>query len=165
MQLMMIGFDTREDGETAFEALDDARHDDEILLDDLALVYRNDRGRVKVKQTNDAGLGKGLVRGGVLGLLVGVIAPVGAVAATVVGGALGAIVTAFDEGVDNGMMKALGKTLETRESVVLCLGEQTQIDLLAKELAPYTDSLQYEVVPEASQNMIKEMSKLSLSDI
>ena len=160
MQMMMVGL-SKADGETALEAIDDARGDKEVKLDDLALVYRNDKGRVKVRQTSDATIKRGLLRGGVLGLLVGIISPVGAIAATVAGGALGGIITAFDDGVDNAMMKKLGSHLDMHESVLLALGEADEIKKLEDGFAPYADSVELEVVPEATQKMIKEMAKLS----
>ncbi len=167
----MVGFNSRADGQTAFEAIDDLQSDEEVELEDLALVYRNDKGKTKVRQTEDAGVGKGLARGGVLGLLVGIVAAAGpagwgiAALSTVIGGALGGIITAFDDGIDNPMMRALGRNMEEKEAVLLALGSKEQIGKLEEGFAPYSAELEYEVVPEASQNLIKEMSKLSLDDL
>ncbi len=170
MEMLIVGM-KRADGETALEAIDDARGDKEVKLDDLALVYRNDRGRVKVRQTSDATIGKGVVRGGVLGLVAGIaiaLGPAGAgvaALATLAGGAIGGVITAFDDGVDNAMMRKLGANLDMHESVLLALGEQAEIAKLEEGFAPYAEELAYEVVPEATQDLIKELAKLSLDDI
>jgi uncharacterized membrane protein len=164
MQMMMVGLPLQ-GGETALEALDDLRSDKEVKLEDLALIYRNKNGRVKVKQTSDTGIGKGLVRGGVLGLLVGIVFPVGAVATAVAGGALGGIIAAFDDGIDNAMMKKLGSHLDMHESVLVALGEESDIKKLEDGFAPYMDGLTMEIVPEATHKMIKELSKLSADDL
>lgn len=168
MELLMVGFNSRADAQTAFEAIDDLQSDKEVVLEDLALVYKNDKGKVKLRQTEDAGIGRGLVRGGVLGLLVGIVAPIalpGVVAATVAGGALGGVITAFDDGIDNKMMKSLGDNMKTREGVLLMLGEKQQIKALEDGFAPYSDELTYETVPEATQRMIRELAKLSIEEL
>ncbi len=167
----MVGFNNKANGQTAFEDIDELQSEKEIVLEDLALVYKNDRGKVKVRQTEDATFGKGLARGGVLGLLAGIVVAAGpagwgiAALSTVTGGALGGIVAAFDDGIDNSMMRALGRSMETNEATLLVLGTKEQIQALEEGLAPYSAELAYEVVPEASQNLIKEMSKLSLDEI
>ncbi len=164
MKMMMVGLPLT-DGEGALEAIDDERSDKNVKLEDLALIYRNKKGRVKVKQTSDTTIGKGLVRGGVLGLLVGIVFPVGALAATVAGGALGGIITAFDDGIDNAMMKKLGKHLDMHESVLIALGEESEIAKLEAGFAPYMENFTMEIVPEATHKMIKELSKLSADDL
>ena len=44
-------------------------------VEDAALVYyKNDKGRVKIRQTSDVTAGKGAVRGALLGTAVGIFA-------------------------------------------------------------------------------------------
>lgn len=170
MEMLIVGM-KKADGETALEALDDARSDKSVKLDDLALVYRNDKGKVKIRQTSDATIGKGVGRGGVLGLLVGLVVAAGpagwgvAALATLAGGAIGGVITAFDDGIDNPMMRKLGANLDMHESVLIALGDKPEIAKLEDGFAPYSDELTYEVVPDATQDLIKEMAKLSIDDI
>ena len=166
MQLMMIHLDSRREGRTALDSLDRARDTKEIVLEDLALVYRNDRGRVKVDQTSDVGVGAGAVRGGVLGLLLGMISPLGAIETTVAGSTLGSIISGVgDKGLDNAMMKTVGETIEADGAVLMALGTHTQIDLLTTGLEPYMAKVEFEVVDEATQALIEEISKLSLREL
>lgn len=171
MELLMVGFNSKADGQTAFEDIDELQSDKAVELEDLALVYKNDKGKTKLRQSEDAGVGRGLVRGGVLGLVVGLVAAAGpagwgaAAVATAIGGALGGVITAFDDGIDNSMMRALGRQMEEKEAVLLALGSKEQIGALEEGFAPYKVELDYEVVPEAAQDLIKEMSKLSLDDL
>ena len=71
MEMMIVGL-SKADGNTALEKLEDLRSDKDINLEDLALVYKNAKGKVKIQQTSDATLCKGVMRGGVLGLVAGV---------------------------------------------------------------------------------------------
>ncbi|MGI9594670.1 MAG: DUF1269 domain-containing protein [Acidimicrobiales bacterium] len=167
MQMVMIGFDDIESATTALDEIEAARDDSEISLKDLALAYKSERGNPKIRQTSDAGVGKGLIRGGVLGLLVGIIAPsVGALTGAAAGGALGGVITGVgDKGVNNPMMRALATTLEENRSVLLALGDQSQIALLADTIEPYSGKARYLDVPDATQALIKEMAKLSMEDL
>ncbi len=171
MEMLIVGM-KEADGQIALEDIDDARSDKEIKLDDLALVYRNKKGKVKIRQTRDATIGKGLGRGGTVGLLIGIataiVNPVAGLATaaawTVGGAAVGGVIAAFDDGVDNPMMRKLGASLDMHESVLIALGEKPEIAKLEEGFAPYAGELEYEVVPEATQDLIKELAKLSADD-
>ena len=137
MQLMMYVAEGRATGADVLDRLDEARSNDEIELEDLALVDKNDTGKVKVQQTTDAGFGKGAVRGGAVGLLIGIFAaPVGA--APAVGAAAGGVIAKLrNSGIDNDAMKAYGEQLEDGHSLICALGEETAINQLV-ELADAT---------------------------
>ena len=73
---------SKEQGEEALDRL-------EGRVTDVALIFKNKRGNVKIAQSSDMTVGKGLVRGGLLGAAVGIFAgPLLGVAAA--GGAVGA---------------------------------------------------------------------------
>ena len=96
---------SKEVGEEALEKL-------EGKVTDVALVYKNKHGRVKIQQTSDMTVGKGAVRGGIIGAVASIVAgPL--VGMTVGAGALGAAYGALrDKGVSDKMMKLAGKQLE-----------------------------------------------------
>ena len=74
MQLIMVGVPSKDVGLTALDRIDDAVAEGTITVDDAALVYRNEKGKVKIHQTRDATAKRGAFRGGAVGLLVGLIA-------------------------------------------------------------------------------------------
>jgi uncharacterized membrane protein len=167
MQMVMIGFEDINLAMTALDRIEATCDDREIALRDMALAYRNDRGRAKIHQISDAGVGTGLIRGGVLGLLVGIISPpVGVLANGAAGGALGGVITGVgDKGVNNDMTRALAGMLQERAAVVMALGEAKQIARLENALQPYAGDVTYADVPDATQVLIKEMAKLSMEDL
>lgn len=165
MQILMMIFNSTADGKTAINDIDTARANREIGLHDLALVFHDEQGRIRLEQTTDATAAKGLVAGGTLGLLVGVLSPLAWVAATAVGGAAGAIVAGVsDAGIDNDMMKALGTQLENDDSMVLALGVPEQIEILIEGLEPHMENVEVMLVPSETQDLIRELAKLNDSE-
>ena len=74
MNVVMINVTSRDDGLRVLDRVDAATETGEINVEDVAMVYKTDKGKVKIQQTADATAGKGAVKGGGLGLLVGIIA-------------------------------------------------------------------------------------------
>ena len=72
--VVMINVTSRDDGLRVLDRVDAATETGEINVDYVAMVYRTDKGKVKIHQTADATAGKGAVKVGGLGLLVGIIA-------------------------------------------------------------------------------------------
>ena len=106
----------REMGEEALDRL-------EGVAEDAAMVYRTDRGKVKIQQSSDLTVGKGLLCGGLLGAAVSIFAgPL--VGVTAAGGAVGAAYGAMrDKGVDDKVMKLAGKQLEAGHAAVFVLAD------------------------------------------
>jgi uncharacterized membrane protein len=62
MQIVMVGVPSKEIGLEALDRIDDAMAEGTISGDDAALVYRNDKGKVKIHQTRDATAKRGAFR-------------------------------------------------------------------------------------------------------
>lgn len=149
-----------EDGETALDELESVEE-----VKDVALVYKNAKGHVKVRQTSDVTAGKGALRGGVLGaavsLFAGPLVPVAAAGA--VGGA--AIAALGDRGVDNKMMKLAGKQLEAGQAAVFVLAGDAEADAIAAKVRNLSHLKQFEgeievgEFSEDAQKLVKEHIK------
>ena len=68
LNVVMISVTSRDDGLRVLDRVDAATESGEINVEDVAMVYKNDKGKVKIHQTADATAGKGAVKGGGLGL-------------------------------------------------------------------------------------------------
>ena len=159
MQLMMIETKNVQEGLAALDGLEEAVDDGRIVLEDLALVYRNDKGKVKIKQTRDMTAGKGAMRGLLVGAIVGLF-PVAFLGAAAVGAGAGAVAAGSgDKGVDNKMMKEIGKRLEGDSAVVFVLADDAAIGAIADKIDLGDNPVGYEVVPPETQNLIKEAVK------
>ncbi len=161
MQLMMIETADPQQGFAAVEGLEQAVEDGRINVEDIALVYRNDKGKVKVKQTRDLSAGKGAVRGALVGAIIGLF-PVSFLGAAAVGAGAGALMSgAGDKGVDNKMMKEIGRRLEGTSAMVFVLADDAAIEKIAAAIEADGHTVEYEVVPPETQRLIQEIAKQS----
>jgi uncharacterized membrane protein len=167
MQLIMVGVPSREIGLEALERVDDAMAAGTITVDDAALVYRNDKGKVKIHQTHDATAKRGALRGGAVGLLVGIVAaPL--VAATAVGAGAGALIgKARDSGVSDKLMKQIGGYIEGSEAALFILADDSStltISAVVEELMAGGAAIDYEIIPPEAQAFLVEAIKLGAVD-
>ncbi len=173
MELMIIGLDSRQEGEAALRRMEGASDDLAIPLRDLALVTRNESGRPKILHSADVGVGEPNLRGVRLGLLVGLAEggyPLGsAPSSATVGGVLAGIVAGVGkDAVDNEMMRTLAAALGQNEAVLLALGEAADIaalETLTNGQGGFGDSVVTAVVPPAVQSLLTEVSMLSIDDL
>ena len=136
LNVVMINVASRDDGLRVLDRVDSATEAGEITVEDVAMVYKSDNGKVKIHQTSDATAGTGAVKGGGLGLLVGIFAaPL--VPAVAVGAGIGALVgKARDRGIS---------------------------DKLIDEKVADGAKVEYEVLAEDAQTLLRETIKLNNS--
>jgi uncharacterized membrane protein len=163
VNVIMIGLPTRAAGLAAMDRIDWAVDEGRISVDDVAMAYRDDKGKVKIQQTADATAGRGAVKGGALGVLVGLFAaPL--VGAAAVGAGVGALVgKARDKGISDKLMKQAGELIEGSEAALFVLADDmstTAISaVLEEEMAAGTE-VSYAVLPAEAQDFLRETIKL-----
>lgn len=146
------------DREMGQEALDRLEGD----VEDVAMVYKTEKGKVKVEQTSQLSAGQGVVRGGLLGAAVSIFAgPLIGVAAA--GGAAGAAYAALrDKGVNDKLIKLAGNQLENgRAAVFVLANEPTAAAIESAVLAAGMDDVQVGAFPEEAAGVVREALKLS----
>ena len=92
-----------------------------VELEDLVVVFKDENGETRIKQTKDMTAGKGARRGSFWGLLVGLLlgGPIGGLFG---GMAVGAIIgKKIDHGLDDKFIKDTAAALQRGESAVLVL--------------------------------------------
>jgi uncharacterized membrane protein len=164
LQLIMMGVPSREVGLEVLDRLDDAVSDGTVAVEDAALVYKNDKGKVKIHQTHDATARKGALRGGGVGLLVGIVAAPAALAATAVGAGAGALIAkARDSGVSDKLMKEIGGLIEGSTAAIFVLADDASTRLIAariEEASAGGADVSYQVVPPEAQDFLREALEL-----
>ncbi len=127
---------------------------------DVAHVYKNKHGRVKIQQTSDMTVGKGVVRGGIIGAVASIFAGplVGmTVGAGVLGGAYGAL---RDKGVSDKVMKLAGKQLEDGKAAVFVMAEDDVAAHIADEVAKNGgEDVEVQSFPADAQKIVKDVLK------
>lgn len=156
-KIVAFSVPTLADGERALDELDDVAD-----VNDVALVYKNDKGKVKIRQTSDATGGKGMLKGGLLGgvasIFVGPLVGMAAAGAAA-GGLYGAV---RDKGVSDKLMKLAGDQLEAGQAAVFVLADDATADRIAAEVAKVADGKDIEVgdFPAEAQALVREALKL-----
>lgn len=114
----IVGFSVP-DRATGIEAADKLEYTG--MVDDVAVVYRNEAGDVRIRQSRDATTADSAFQGSLLGAVVSVfVGPLVGMAAAgaVAGGLYGAL---RDKGVDDDLMRLAGRQLEADQAAVFVL--------------------------------------------
>jgi uncharacterized membrane protein len=134
--LIVIAYDSPDGGAKALQMIDTLQKQQLITVVDAAVAVKDDKGKVKVKQTLEKQqTGSAAVWGGFWGLLIGLLflAPIfwGLVGA-LLGGLMG---RATDIGIDNKFIKEVGDSLEPGNSAIFMLVAEATGDRAAAEFA------------------------------
>ncbi|KPK10461.1 MAG: hypothetical protein AMJ56_07975 [Anaerolineae bacterium SG8_19] len=136
--LIAITYADEASGRGAFEELDRLQKMEVLTLEDAALAIKDQKGKVKVKQTlENAQTGSAALWGGFWGLLIGLLflAPI---FWGLMGALLGAIMgKATDLGIDNKFIKQVGDSLDPGGSALFLLVVKATPDKVLPELQKY----------------------------
>lgn len=145
--LVVLAFDDMDGAEQMREKLYDFQKRELILLDDAAVVVRNEKGRAKVKQAHSL-VGAGALGGAFWGMLIGLLffAPwLGLLA-----GAAGGAVTGKlgDIGVDDSFIKEVSEAIQPGESALFLLVREAQLERIAAETDEAFEIIETNLSPE-----------------
>lgn len=105
--------------EAALTAVLALAKEDVVKLKDAVAITKNEKGKVKLHQTEDDSAGKGFLKGGAIGIVFGLL--FGGLPLVVAGAVSGTAVGMFDKGIKDKLMKALGKEMSGDESALAAL--------------------------------------------
>ncbi|MBV6622552.1 MAG: DUF1269 domain-containing protein [Rivularia sp. (in: Bacteria)] len=134
--LIVVGFDNELKADEVLHRLGQMQKEHLVDLEDAVVVIKNNKGKVRIKQTYDL-VSEGAVSGSFWGLLIGLIFmnPLLGVAAGMASGAISGAFT--DVGIDDSFIKDLGKTIEPGTSALFILVEKVTPDKVLTELRPF----------------------------
>jgi uncharacterized membrane protein len=134
--LVAVAFPDRVTAENVMETLGRLQTEHAIELEDAVIVTRDEKGKVKLHQSNKLAAG-GAVGGALWGGLIGLIffVPLFGMA---IGAATGAATGALtDVGVDDKFMKDLGEKLQPGGAAVIVLIHRSTPDKVLPEIAQF----------------------------
>ena len=136
VEFVVALFKEENGAEVVLKKIQDEKLEKELGLHELAIIQKDQGGKLTVKEPSDSGGGKGAAIGGVVGALVGVVLGPAVVATTAAGALVGGLATKLhDTGFDNKDLKALAKALTPGTSALLVCVDDTQIARLNEMLA------------------------------
>ena len=146
--LLVLGFDDTKKAQAVLAEVQELEREHLVDLEDAAVVVHDEKGRVKVHQTQDitsASASGGFWWGGFLGLLMGwiVLNPLlGWVAGAGIGGVVGWWSGKhIDLGISDEFMKDLGETLKPNSSAIFVLIRHATVDRVIEDLKPFGGKL------------------------
>jgi uncharacterized membrane protein len=151
-------FKEEDTADTVLKKIQDEKLEKDLGLHELAIIKKDQAGKLTVKEPEDAGGGKGAAIGGAVGALVGVVLGPAVVATTAAGALVGGLASKLhDTGFDNKDLKELAKALTPGTSALLVVVDDTQIGRLNEILATYhADIIANALNPEVAESLSAE---------
>ena len=158
IQLIVAAFKEETAADEALKTLKEAKKERLIGIQDAAIIRRDEKDKLHIKETADLGGGKGAAIGGVLG---GVLGLIGGPAGVVVGGAAGAAVGGFtaklfDAGIPDDRLEEIGSALKPGTSAIIAIIEHRWVAEVEAELAEagadvLTEALRADIAEQLSE--------------
>lgn len=133
-QVILAAFRDENGADAALEQLKAAKKEHLIAIHNVAVLRKDQEGKLHIKEPTDMGAGRGAVAGGVLGGLTGLIfGPIGL--AAVGGAAIGGVIARLhDSGFKDERLRQLGENLQPGSSAILAVIEHIWVTELQAEL-------------------------------
>lgn len=135
VQLLVAAFQDENGAEEALNELKAAKKEHLIKIENAAVIHKDAKGKVHIKETKDMGGGKGAAIGGVVGAAIGILT--GGVGLALVGG--GALIGGLaaklrDGGFKDERLKMLGDSLTPGSSAIVAIVDHVWVAELEKEM-------------------------------
>ena len=158
-ELIVITFKDTQQAGAVFEAMKRLRNAGGVELDDAAVIVKDEKGKVRVKNQLDTGVIWGALGGGTLGLLLAsVFFPLAGIVIGAVGGAL--VGKTLDLGVDQKFVKDVTESLEPGSSALFLLGRGNP-DAITASLRPYQGTIYQTTLPTEAVEALERALKNS----
>ena len=136
VQLIVASFPDEKAADGALKELKQAKKEKLIKIENAAVIRKEQKGKLHIKETADLGGGKGAAIGGVAGAAIGLIAGPALVVPVVVGALVGGLTAkAKDMGFSDERLKTVGEGLTPGSSAIIAVVEHTWVEQVEKELA------------------------------
>jgi len=152
VQLIVAAFKDEKSAGEALKALKEASRQKLIRIENAAVLTKDAKGKLHIKETHDMGGGKGAALGGVAGGAIGLIAGAALAAPIAVGALIGGLAAKMrDSGFSDARLKKLGEGLTPGSSAIVAVVEHTWVDTVQKAMA------------EAGADMVTEALKADVA--
>jgi len=136
MQLFVVAFQEEKAAKEALAILKEASKAGLIKIENAAVLRKDGKGKLHIKETHDMGGGKGAAFGGVTGAAIGLIAGSALVVPAAVGALVGGLTAKLrDTGFANQRLEKLGEGLQPGSSAIVAVVEHTWVEKVEQALA------------------------------
>jgi uncharacterized membrane protein len=135
VQVVIAAFKEEEAADEVLKALKAAKKEHLIGIQNAAVLRRDQKSKLHIKELKDWGGGKGAAFGGALGAVVGLLAGPGALAVGAAGALIGGLAAKLrDSGFSNKRLEAIGDALLPGTSAIVAVVEHTWVAELEREM-------------------------------
>jgi uncharacterized membrane protein len=136
VQLIVAAFQEEGAAKAALKELKALKREKLIGIQNAAVLRKDEKGKIHIKETADMGGGKGSVLGGVAGAAIGLIAGPALVVPAAVGALVGGLSAKLrDSGFSNERLKALGDGLQPGTSAIIAVVEHKWVAQIEAAMA------------------------------
>ncbi len=146
VEVIVAAFQDEKGADAVLKELKEAKREKLIGIQNAAVIRKDEKGKIHLKETADIGGGKGAAMGAATGAAIGVIAGPLLVVPAVVGALVGGLAAKFtDAGFDDSRLRTIGEGLTPGSSAIIAVVEHKWVETVREEL----EELQADVVTEA----------------
>jgi uncharacterized membrane protein len=136
IQLIVAAFNDEKAAKEALKALQKAQKEKLIKIENAAVLHKDAKGKLHIKETADMGGKKGATLGGVAGAAIGLIAGPALLVPAAVGALVGGLSAKLrDSGFSDARLQALGEGLKPGSSAIVAVVEHTWVEQVKQALA------------------------------
>jgi uncharacterized membrane protein len=156
--LIVITFDDPDEASQVRESLRKGEHAGRLSLDDSAVVVKDEKGKVHVKDQLDRGVKVGALGGGLLGLLIaGLFFPIAGVVIGVLGGAL--VGASLDLGISKKFVKEVSESMKDNSSAIFFIVRDADPSYALGVLRNYEGTVFQTTLSEEDEEQVREALK------
>jgi len=158
VELIVAAFNDEDKAGEVLKDLKELQKEQIIFLVNAAVMTKNEKGKVSLKETQDVGAGKGALFGAVAGGLLGLLGgPAGVIVGAAAGAATGGVAAnKIDMGFPDDTLKELQSTLSPGSSAILALIQHEWVDRVVEELDKFGATLFRQALKE---EMLAQLSE------
>lgn len=135
IEVIVAAFDSENGAEEALHDLKEVKKEGLIGIRNAAVLWKDDKDKLRFKETADMRGGKGAVVGGVIGGVVGLIFPPSVLATAAVGAAVGGLSAKLrDSGFPDERLRRIGEGLKPNTSALIAVIEHDWVRQVEDEL-------------------------------
>ena len=136
IQLIIAAFQDEKAAKEALKGLKQVQKEKLIKIENAAVLHKDEKGKLHIRETADTGGGKGAALGGVAGAAIGLIAGPALLVPAAVGALIGGLTAKLrDSGFSDERLKAIGDNLKPGTSAIIAVVEHRWVAEVEKAMA------------------------------
>jgi uncharacterized membrane protein len=136
VEVIVAAFQDEKAAKNALDVLKKAAKEGLIKIENAAVLSKDQKGKLHIKETGDMGGSRGAAIGGVGGAAIGLIAGAALVVPVAVGALVGGLTAKLrDSGFSDKRLESLGESLKPGSSAIVAVVEHIWVDKVKAELA------------------------------